>query len=48
MNAEADKQKKEKIEAFNQAESTIYQTEKTLNELGDKISSGEKEDIEKL
>ncbi|OJT73069.1 hypothetical protein BM531_20545, partial [Clostridioides difficile] len=25
----------------------IYQTEKTLNELGDKISSGEKEDIEK-
>ncbi|WP_339076407.1 molecular chaperone DnaK [Clostridioides difficile] len=47
MNAEADKQKKEKIEAFNQAESTIYQTEKTLNELRDKISSGEKEDIEK-
>ncbi|EGT2198052.1 TPA: molecular chaperone DnaK [Clostridioides difficile] len=47
MNAEADKQKKERIEAFNQAESTIYQTEKTLNELGDKISSGEKEDIEK-
>ncbi|MCC0629963.1 molecular chaperone DnaK [Clostridioides sp. ES-S-0108-01] len=47
MNAEADKQKKEKIEAFNQAESTIYQTEKTLNELGDKISSGDKEDIEK-
>ncbi|MBY2031892.1 molecular chaperone DnaK [Clostridioides difficile] len=47
MNAEADKQKQEKIEAFNQAESTIYQTEKTLNELGDKISSGEKEDIEK-
>ncbi len=42
MNAEVDKQKKEKIEAFNQAESTIYQTEKTLNELGDKISSGEK------
>ncbi len=34
MNAEADKQKKEKIEALNQAESTIYQTEKTLNELG--------------
>ncbi|NMS89940.1 molecular chaperone DnaK [Clostridioides difficile] len=47
MNAEADKQKKEKIEAFNQAESTIYQTEKTLNELGDKISSSDKEDIEK-
>ena len=39
MNAEADKQKKEKIEALNQAESTIYQTEKTLNELGDKVSA---------
>lgn len=28
MNAEADKAKKEKIEAVNQAESTVYQTEK--------------------
>ena len=27
MNAEADKQKKDKIEALNQADSTIYQTE---------------------
>ena len=46
MNAEADKQKKEKIEALNQAESTIYQTEKTLNELGDKVSAEDKSAIE--
>lgn len=46
MNAEADKQKKEKIEALNQAESTIYQTEKTLKELGDKVSSEDKSAIE--
>ena len=47
MNAEADKQKKDKIEALNQAESTIYQTEKTLNELGDKVSADDKTAIEK-
>ena len=46
MNADADKQKKEKIEALNQAESTIYQTEKTLNELGDKVSAEDKSAIE--
>ena len=39
-------QKKEKIEALNQAESTIYQTEKTLNELGDKVSAEDKSAIE--
>ena len=46
MNAEADKQKKEKIEALNQAESTIYQTDKALNELGDKVSAEDKSAIE--
>ncbi|MDB8792211.1 molecular chaperone DnaK [Romboutsia sp. 1001216sp1] len=46
MNAEADKQKKDKIEALNQADSTIYQTEKTLNELGDKVSAEDKSAIE--
>ena len=30
----------------NQAESTIYQTEKTLNELGDKVSAEDKSAIE--
>ncbi|MFU2417510.1 molecular chaperone DnaK [Peptacetobacter sp. AB800] len=47
MNAEADKAKKEKIEAVNQAESTVYQTEKTLKEVEDKISADDKEAIEK-
>ena len=46
MNAEADKKKKDKIEALNQADSTIYQTEKTLNELGDKVNSEDKSQIE--
>ena len=46
MNAEADKQKKDKIEALNQADSTIYQTEKTLNELGDKVNADDKSAIE--
>ena len=46
MNAEADKAKKDKIEAVNQADSTIYQTEKTLNELGDKVNADDKSAIE--
>ncbi|MEG2788966.1 MAG: molecular chaperone DnaK [Romboutsia sp.] len=46
MNAEADKQKKDKIEALNQADSTIYQTEKTLNELGDKVNADDKSAVE--
>ncbi len=47
MNAEADKAKKDKIEAVNQAESTVYQTEKTLKEVEDKISADDKAEIEK-
>lgn len=46
MNAEADKAKKDRIEAINQADSTIYQTEKTLNELGDKVNADDKSAIE--
>lgn len=45
MHAEEDKKKKEKMEALNQAESTIYQTEKTLNEVGDKVSEQEKTEV---
>ena len=45
MHAEEDKEKKEKMEALNQAESTIYQTEKTLNEVGDKVSEQEKTEV---
>ena len=46
-NAEADKKKKEGVEAKNQAEALVHSTEKTLKEHGDKISAGEKEAIEK-
>ena len=44
--AEEDKKKKEEIEVKNNAESLIYNSEKTLNELGDKISGEEKAKIE--
>lgn len=43
--AEEDKKRKEKIEAKNIADSMIYQTNKTLVDLGDKIDSVEKEKI---
>ncbi|MGL6106580.1 molecular chaperone DnaK [Romboutsia sp.] len=46
MNAEADKQKKDKIEAVNHADSTIYQTEKTLKEVEEKVSAEDKSAIE--
>lgn len=43
--AEEDKNKKETIETKNNAESVIYQVEKTIKELGDKVSESEKSDI---
>ncbi|UOW68489.1 molecular chaperone DnaK [Paraclostridium bifermentans] len=46
MNAEADKQKKEKIEALNQTEATIYQMEKTLADAGDKVDANAKSEVE--
>ena len=45
-NAEADKKKKELVEAKNQAEGLIHTTEKTLKENGDKISAADKTAIE--
>ena len=45
-NAEADKKKKELVEAKNQAEGLIHTTEKTLKENSDKISSADKDAIE--
>ena len=45
-NAEADKRKKELVEAKNQAESLVNSTEKTLKEHGDKVSAAEKSAIE--
>ena len=41
-----DKKKRELIEARNQADGLIYQTEKSLREFGDKIDAGEKSKIE--
>lgn len=41
-NAEADKQEREKIDKVNAADSLIFQTEKQLNEYGDKLSDGNK------
>ena len=40
--AEEDKKQKEAVEVKNMAENTIFQTEKTLSDLGDKVSASEK------
>ena len=45
-NAEADKKAKEEIEKLNAADSMIFQTEKQLKEYGDKLSAGNKSNIE--
>ena len=44
--ASEDKKKKEEIEVRNNAESLVYNSEKTLKELGDKISGEEKAKVE--
>ena len=44
--ASEDKKKKEEIEVRNNAESLLYNCEKTMNELGDKISGEEKAKVE--
>ena len=50
--AEEDKKQKEAVEVKNMAENTIFQTEKTMADLGDKITDADKapvnEAIEKL
>ena len=45
-NAEADKKERERIDKLNQADSMIFQTEKQLNELGDKLPADKKAPIE--
>ena len=45
-NAEADKKEKERIDKLNQADSMIFQTEKQLKDLGDKIPADKKAQIE--
>ena len=44
--AAEDKARKEEVDTHNMADQTVYQTEKTLNELGDKISADEKSAIQ--
>ena len=44
--AEADKKLREETEVKNNADQMIFQTEKTMNELGDKITEQEKADIQ--
>jgi molecular chaperone DnaK len=45
-NAEADRIEKERIDKLNHADSTIFQTEKQLQDLGDKIPADKKAPIE--
>jgi molecular chaperone DnaK len=45
-NAEEDKQKRERIEKRNQADSLIYNIEKTLTDLGDKAEESDKTNVE--
>ncbi len=44
--AAEDKKKKEEVDVRNNADSLVYQTEKTLGELGDKISTDEKASVQ--
>ncbi|UCE82300.1 MAG: molecular chaperone DnaK [Deltaproteobacteria bacterium] len=46
MHAEEDKNKRELVEAKNNADSLIYHTEKTLAEMGDKVDAATKQNIE--
>jgi len=46
LHAEEDKKKREVVEVRNTADHLIYTTEKSLNDLGDKVESGTKTDVE--
>jgi molecular chaperone DnaK len=46
MHAEDDKKKRELVEAKNHADSLVYQTEKTLKEMGDKVDGATRQNIE--
>ena len=47
-NKEADEKRKEEVELKNEAEQMIFQTEKALKDLGDKVDAKEKEEAEEL
>ena len=44
--ADEDRQRREEVEARNQAEQLTYQAERTIKDLGDKVSSEDKADVE--
>ncbi|WP_269603844.1 molecular chaperone DnaK [Prochlorococcus marinus] len=46
MNASADKEKRERIDIKNQAETLVYQAEKQIGELGDKVDEAAKAKVE--
>ncbi|MEH2322063.1 MAG: molecular chaperone DnaK [Nostoc sp.] len=48
QNASSDKERREKIERKNQADSLAYQAEKQLQELGDKVPAADKTKVEGL
>ncbi len=45
-NAEADKKERERVEVRNEADSLVYATEKSVNELGDKVAPADKQKID--
>lgn len=47
-NASADKERREKIDRKNQADSLVYQAEKQLEELGDKVPAEDKSNADQL
>jgi molecular chaperone DnaK len=46
MHAQEDRQRKEEIELRNRADSLAYQSERTLNDLGDKVSPGARDEAQ--
>jgi molecular chaperone DnaK len=44
--AEEDRKKRELVDLRNQADAAVYQTEKSLKEMGDKVSAGDRGNIE--
>ena len=46
VNASADKEKRDRIDLKNQSETLVYQAEKQISELGDKVSAEDKSKVE--
>ncbi len=44
--AEEDRQRRDEVETRNQADALVFQSERTLRDLGDKVSSADKADVE--